>query len=123
VSLAGSSFGTLGLRSSDGQSGVASAARWQAGPVGEVDLPAGVGKTALGVALVRVQESRRPDRLFLSILTPRLSWRRRQVTLDRPDSPRVARALELLADELNITPARLPGDRRPLTYQVTQHKF
>jgi len=41
------------------------------------------------------------------------------VTLDRPDSPRVARALELLADELNATPARLPGDRRPLTYQVT----
>ncbi len=45
------------------------------------------------------------------------------VTLDRPDSPSVARALELLADELNITPARLPGDRRPLTYQVTQHEF
>jgi len=41
------------------------------------------------------------------------------VTLDRPDSPRVARALQLLTDELNATPARLPGDRRPLTYQVT----
>jgi len=41
------------------------------------------------------------------------------VTLDRPDSPRVARALELLTAELNATPARLPGDRRPLTYQVT----
>ena len=41
------------------------------------------------------------------------------VTLDRPDSPRVARALELLTNELNATPARLPGDRRPLTYQVT----
>ncbi len=41
------------------------------------------------------------------------------VTLDRPDSPRVARALELLTDELNATPARLPGDRRPLTYHVT----
>ena len=41
------------------------------------------------------------------------------VTLDRPDSPRVAHALELLADELNATPARLPGDRRPLTYQVS----
>jgi len=41
------------------------------------------------------------------------------VTLDRPDSPRVARALQLLADELNATPARLPGDRRPLTYQLT----
>jgi len=40
------------------------------------------------------------------------------VTLDRPDSPRVARALDLLADELNATPARLAGDRRPLTYQV-----
>ena len=40
-------------------------------------------------------------------------------TLDRPDSPRVARALELLAEELNATPACLPGDRRRLTYQVT----
>ena len=42
------------------------------------------------------------------------------VTLDRPDSPRVAHALDLLADELNASPARLPGDRRPLTYQVTR---
>lgn len=42
------------------------------------------------------------------------------VTLDQPDSPRVARALQLLTDELNATPARLPGDRRPLTYQVPQ---
>ena len=41
------------------------------------------------------------------------------VTLDRPDSPRVARALELLAQELNANPARLPGDHRPLTYQIT----
>jgi hypothetical protein len=41
------------------------------------------------------------------------------VTLDRPDSPRVTRALQLLTDELNATPARLPGDHRPLTYQVT----
>jgi hypothetical protein len=40
------------------------------------------------------------------------------VTLDRPDSPRVARALALLADELNNTPARLPGDHRPITYHV-----
>ena len=40
------------------------------------------------------------------------------VTLDRPDSPRVARALNLLTDELNHTPARLPGDRRAITYQV-----
>src|SRR5664280_676201 len=41
------------------------------------------------------------------------------VTLDRPDSPRIARALQLLTDELNNTPARLPGDRRPITYHVT----
>ena len=41
------------------------------------------------------------------------------VTLDRPDSPHVARALELLTQELKATPARLPGDHRPLTYQVT----
>jgi transposase len=41
------------------------------------------------------------------------------VTLNRPDSPRVARALHLLTDELNATPARLPGDRRHITYHVT----
>jgi hypothetical protein len=41
------------------------------------------------------------------------------VTLDRPDSPRVARALALLTEELNTTPTHLPGDRRPLTYQIT----
>ena len=40
------------------------------------------------------------------------------VTLDRPDTPRIARALTLLTDELNNTPAHMPGDRRPLTYQV-----
>ena len=42
------------------------------------------------------------------------------VTLDRPDSPRVARALQLLTEELNATPTRLPGDHRPLTYQLAQ---
>ncbi len=41
------------------------------------------------------------------------------VTLDRPDSPRVARALNLLTEELTTTPAHLPGDRRPLTYRVS----
>ena len=40
------------------------------------------------------------------------------VTLERPDTPRVARALELLVDELNTTPGHLLGDRRPLDYQV-----
>ena len=42
------------------------------------------------------------------------------VTLDRPDSPRVAHALGLLTDELSATPAHLTGDRRPLTYQLAQ---
>lgn len=41
------------------------------------------------------------------------------VTLDRPDSPRVARALQLLTEELNAAPASLPGDRRPLTYKIS----
>ena len=40
------------------------------------------------------------------------------VTLDRPDSPRVARALELLAEELNAYSALLPGDRRPVRYRL-----
>ena len=40
------------------------------------------------------------------------------ITLDRPDAPRIAHALTVLCDELNQTPARMPGDHRPITYQV-----
>ncbi len=40
------------------------------------------------------------------------------VRLDRPGSPRVASALELLLDEINATPPALPGDTRPVTYQL-----
>jgi hypothetical protein len=40
------------------------------------------------------------------------------ITLDRPDSPRVARALQLLTEELNGTPTVMPTDSRPLTYQL-----
>jgi hypothetical protein len=40
------------------------------------------------------------------------------VELDTPDSPRTARALGLLLDELNATPAHIPGDHRPLTYAI-----
>ncbi len=40
------------------------------------------------------------------------------ITLDRPDSPRVARALQLLTEELNATPTVMPTDSRPLTYQL-----
>lgn len=42
------------------------------------------------------------------------------VTLDRPDTPRIAAALELLADELNTNPAHQLGDRRPIHYRITQ---
>ena len=42
------------------------------------------------------------------------------ITLDRPDSPRVAGALQLLTEELNNTPTRLPGDHRTLNYHVAQ---
>jgi len=41
------------------------------------------------------------------------------VTLDRPDTPRVARAYELLLEELNAgEPAHLLGDRRRLCYRL-----
>ena len=42
------------------------------------------------------------------------------VTLDRPDSPRVARAMQLLTEELNATPTVMLTDPRPLTYQLEQ---
>jgi hypothetical protein len=41
------------------------------------------------------------------------------VTLQRPAEPRVARALALLTDQINATPPQIPGDTRPITYQLT----
>ena len=41
------------------------------------------------------------------------------VTLQQPGAPRVARALALLIDEINATPPAMPGDTRPITYQLT----
>ncbi len=38
------------------------------------------------------------------------------VRLDRPDPPRLARALGLLIDEVNLASPRLSGDGRPVTY-------
>ena len=40
------------------------------------------------------------------------------VELQQPGAPRVARALALLIDEINHTPPTLPGDPRPITYQL-----
>ena len=40
------------------------------------------------------------------------------VTLDPPDSPRLARALGLLIEEINHTPPTMPGDPRPITYKI-----
>ena len=42
------------------------------------------------------------------------------VTITTPDTPATARALANLCDELNhaTTPARIPGDPRPITYQT-----
>jgi hypothetical protein len=45
------------------------------------------------------------------------------VTLQRPAAPRVARALELLLDEINADPPAIPGDTRPITYQITPHRI
>ena len=42
------------------------------------------------------------------------------ITLDRPEGPRIAHALQLLTEELNATPAVRPTDPRPLTYQLAQ---
>ncbi len=40
------------------------------------------------------------------------------VRLDRPAAPRVTRALALLLEEINAAPPSLPGDTRPITYQL-----
>ena len=44
------------------------------------------------------------------------------VEIQRPGAPRVARALALLIDEINRTPPAMPGDTRPITYQLTAHQ-
>ncbi len=41
------------------------------------------------------------------------------VRLEQPGPPRIARALTLLIDEINATPPAMPGDTRPITYQLT----
>jgi len=40
------------------------------------------------------------------------------VRLDPPSAPRVARALALLLDQLNTDPPAMPGDLRPISYQL-----
>jgi len=44
------------------------------------------------------------------------------VTITEPDTPIVARALDNLCDQLNhaTTPARIPGDKRPITYRAVE---
>jgi transposase len=43
------------------------------------------------------------------------------VTLDPPAAPRITRALSLLIEEINAAPPRMPGDTRPITYQLAAH--
>jgi predicted transcriptional regulator len=40
------------------------------------------------------------------------------VTIDPPHAPRIARALNLLIDQINNTPPKLAGDHRPISYQT-----
>ena len=40
------------------------------------------------------------------------------VTLQAPATPRVARALALLTGQINAEPPSIPGDNRPITYQI-----
>ena len=45
------------------------------------------------------------------------------VTLERPGSRHVARALALLTDEISATPPRMPGDTRPITYRIAPDRI
>src|SRR5208283_2567240 len=45
------------------------------------------------------------------------------VTLERPRSIHVGRALTLLTGEINANPPVMPGDTRPITYQITPHSI
>jgi transposase-like protein len=42
------------------------------------------------------------------------------VTIDKPHAPRIARALDLLTDQLNNNPPKLPGDNRKIIYNTTK---
>ena len=42
------------------------------------------------------------------------------VTIDQPHAPRIARALNLLIDQINNTPPKLAGDPRKITYSTFQ---
>src|ERR1035441_9388580 len=45
------------------------------------------------------------------------------VTLQRPRPRRTARPRAPLLDEINATPPAMPGDTRPITYQITPHRI
>jgi hypothetical protein len=45
------------------------------------------------------------------------------VTLDPPAAPRIARALAMLLDEINASPPRMPGDPRPISYQLAPERI
>jgi len=50
-----------------------------------------------------------------------ITYERRRIVvhLDRPDAPRIARALQQLVEELNAgSQAHIAGDRRPITYEL-----
>ncbi len=42
------------------------------------------------------------------------------VTLDRPNTRRLTRALSLLLEQINTCPPRMPGDPRPITYTINK---
>ena len=49
-----------------------------------------------------------------------ITWTPAAITvhLEQPRSPRIARALALLIEEINATPPAMPGDNRPITYRL-----
>ena len=42
------------------------------------------------------------------------------VTLSQPGTPAVTQALRLLLDEINHNPPNMPGDTRPITYELAR---
>ena len=42
------------------------------------------------------------------------------ITLDRPERPRIAYAVQLLTEELNVTSTVMPTDPRPLIHYLTE---
>lgn len=80
--------------------------------------PSGLTKT-LPAALAELRKVTGPAKIMLGFdRTITYTTTTITVALDTPTTPKITQALRLLIEELNTTPPHIPGDPRPITYQL-----